>query len=113
MVKGVMILTNVKKIIIIDVIYCICYFILRSKEIYTYGNIIEVYYPVCIAIGLILNYICTSNPSKFELLRNTGILIFITFLLPFILDKAFHSYFRRYYIQGYPNLLYFIQWLIR
>ena len=105
-------MTNIKKIVIIDIIYCICYFILCSKEIYTAGNIIEVYYPGCIVIGVILNYMCTSKLSKVELLSSTCILIFITFLVPFIIDKAFHSYLMQYYMAGYPNMLYFMKWFI-
>lgn len=92
------------------IIYSLCYiiyFMLFSKELYTGGHIIELYYPLGILVGIIVTVFLKRKLKINDIKRLVTGFTFGTSLLiimPLALDVAYGSIMSDFYMGGYQNL---------
>ena len=99
-----------KHYVICMVIYSLCYtiyFMLFSKEIYTGGHIIELFYPLGILLGVIVTYFLKMKIIKGDIRQlilgfTFGMALLI--LIPLAMDGVYGSIMSDLYMGGYQNL---------
>lgn len=94
--------------LLFSVLFSFVYFVFFSKSLYRTGNIINIYYPGAIILGiiviLILNKYFWSMNNICLIVAILGMVVFI-FLIPLLFDALFGAQLRDLYLRGYENLL--------
>lgn len=94
--------------LVCSILFSLIYFVFFSKSLYRTGNIINIYYPGAILLGiivlLILNKKFWSLNHIYLIIAIFGMIVFI-FVIPLLFDALFGAQLRDLYLRGYENLL--------